>query len=106
MFQRAGKCKQCGRCCRHVYLRENGKLVSSFHECLVLIQDDPRLKQFSVKGVNQDGELYFACEYISRNNTCMNYKKRPLLCRMYPDITMLRYGAIPKEVLPEKESVE
>jgi len=97
VYKRKGSCKQCGRCCRHVYLRDRGKLVSSFHECLLMIQSDRDLKQFNVKGVNEFGELFFACNYIGRDNKCTRYKDRPLLCRTYPNISMVRYGAVPKE---------
>ncbi len=55
------------------------------------------MNQFIAKGKNEYGELYFGCTFITRNNTCGNYKKRPRLCREYPHISMLRFGSIPKE---------
>ena len=62
-----------------------------------MVQSDKDLKQFTAKGTNEYGELYFACDYIGKDNKCARYKDRPFLCRAYPDISMLRYGAVPKE---------
>ena len=96
-YRRKGHCKQCGRCCRHVYIRNDGKLIGSFQECLLIAQSDKKLKHFNVKGANEAGELFFACDYIGKDNKCTRYDERPLMCRVYPDISMLRYGAVPKE---------
>lgn len=97
LFTRAGKCKQCGKCCRHVYLRDGGKIINSFDECLSIVSIKSDLSAFRVKGRNTEGDLFFGCEYVGRNNCCSNYAKRPVLCRAYPNISMLRYGAVPKE---------
>ncbi|MBU1863410.1 MAG: YkgJ family cysteine cluster protein [Candidatus Omnitrophica bacterium] len=97
VYARAGSCLNCGRCCRHVYLRDRGKLVSSFHECLLLVKADTSMRNFVAKGANENGELYFACDLVGRDNRCKVYQKRPMLCRTYPDMSMLRYGAIPKD---------
>lgn len=94
--KRIGKCKNCGKCCRHVYLRDGGKLVNSFEQCLILIEKDSRFNQFIAKGKNEFGELYFGCKNVDLKNKCKIYKTRPMLCRTYPEIGMLRYGAVPK----------
>ena len=62
-----------------------------------MVQSDKELSQFKAKGSNECGELFFACEHIGKDNKCGRYKDRPLLCHTYPDISMLRYGAVPKE---------
>lgn len=97
LYRRAGVCKQCGSCCRHVYLRNRGVLVRSFEEYLAMIMESKRFKRFDVKGRDSDGYLYFGCKYVTRENTCGDYKKRPLLCRAYPDLSMIMYDAVPKE---------
>jgi Fe-S-cluster containining protein len=55
------------------------------------------MSQFVAKGKNSDGELYFACNHVRRDNACDIYTKRPRLCKEYPHINMLRHGAIPKD---------
>jgi Fe-S-cluster containining protein len=97
LFVRKGKCKQCGKCCRHVYLRDRGKVVASFNDCLNLVRSDARMSQFTARGKNEMGDLYFACSHIDRQNRCSIYEKRPSLCRVYPQTGMLIYGALPKE---------
>ena len=97
LYRRAGACKQCGRCCRHVYLRERGKILSSFDEYLHLLMDDKKFRRFEVKGEDSEGLLYFACSYVTAGNTCGDYENRPLLCRAYPDLRMTIYGAVPKD---------
>ena len=96
LVKRVGSCNNCGKCCRHVYLRDGGKLVKSFEQCLALIEKDSRFNQFVAKGKNEFGELYFGCKNVALNNKCKVYRTRPMLCRSYPDVGMLRYGAIPK----------
>ena len=97
IYVRAGSCNQCGRCCRHVYLREGGKIVSSFDDCLRIIRSDKRLKRFCARGTNEFGEIYFSCDVVGRDNKCGDYSNRPMLCRSYPSVTMLLYDAVPKE---------
>ena len=87
----------CGKCCRHVYLRDDGKLISNFDQYLYLITSDPKMKRFQPKGRDQEGCLYFTCEYISRDNKCLDYENRPDICRAYPALSMLKHGAVPKE---------
>ncbi len=96
LFERGGKCNQCGKCCRHVYLRDGGRLVSNFQDYLELIQSNAKYKQFKVKGTNPSGGLYFSCVHVKKDNKCGAYKTRPLLCRTYPTLTMLYHGAKPK----------
>ena len=96
-YKRAGECHMCGKCCRHVYLREEGNLITSFDQYLNLIQDDPKMKRFKPKGRDSEGGLFFSCEYISRDNKCLDYEGRPDICRAYPALSMLRYGSTPKE---------
>jgi len=71
--------------------------VSTFDDCLRLIKSDPRMLQFAARGKNDCGALYFACSHVTRDNKCSIYKKRPRLCKEYPDTGMIRYGAIPKD---------
>ncbi|MFC1809373.1 YkgJ family cysteine cluster protein [Candidatus Omnitrophota bacterium] len=97
LYTRRGMCTTCGRCCRHVYLRNQGKLVSSFDEYLQMLLENKKYKRFQVKGRDESGYLYFACNLISTDNKCTDYNKRPLLCRAYPDLGMIMYDAVPKE---------
>ncbi len=96
LYKRVGKCNMCGKCCRHVYLRDRGKLVKSFKEYFEMVRFDSSLSKFVPQGRNEYGEIYFACSKVRRDGKCGLYEKRPFLCRAYPDLSMLRYGAVPK----------
>lgn len=77
-------------------MRDRGNIAKSFGDCLALIKADKRLGRFSARGRNSSGEIYFACDFIGRDNKCSDYKKRPQLCRTYPSVKMMQYGGIPK----------
>ncbi len=87
----------CGRCCRHVYLRDHGALVSSFDDYLAMVIANDTFKRFQVKGRDGSGHLFFGCTMVNTDNTCGDYEHRPLMCRAYPDLGMLMYDAVPKE---------
>jgi Fe-S-cluster containining protein len=97
LYKRLGKCKTCGRCCRHVYLRDNGALVANFDQYLAMVMENEKFKRFQVKGRDGSGYLFFGCTMISSANTCTDYDHRPFMCRAYPDISMIMYDAVPKE---------
>lgn len=97
LYRRAGICNNCGRCCRHVYLRNGGDLISSFDDYLEMLMESEKLKRFQVKGRDEQGYLYFACNMVGSDNKCKDYHHRPLMCRAYPDLTMILYDAVPKE---------
>jgi Fe-S-cluster containining protein len=97
LYKRLGKCVTCGRCCRHVYLRDHGELLANFDQYLAMVMENDKFKRFQVKGRDGSGPLYFGCSMISSDNKCTDYDNRPLMCKAYPDLGMIMYGAVPKE---------
>ncbi|MBN1493385.1 MAG: YkgJ family cysteine cluster protein [Candidatus Omnitrophica bacterium] len=97
LYKRLGTCKMCGRCCRHVYLRNRGDLLSNFDEYLQMLIENEKLKRFQVKGRDAQGYLFFACSMVTSDNRCKDHANRPLMCRAYPDIGMIMYDAVPKD---------
>jgi len=55
------------------------------------------MKRFRPKGRDGEGHFFFSCEYISRDNRCMDYENRPDMCRSYPALSMIRQEVFPKE---------
>jgi len=97
MYRVGGECKQCGKCCRHVYLRVGGRVMKTFDDCLDMAKEQTALNSFTSKGQGDGGALFFGCRYVTKDNTCGKYDDRPAMCRAYPDVNMLRYEAVPKD---------
>lgn len=85
------KCIKCGICCgdtherkRHVLLlkEEADIIASTTHQCVTSfaqkIQDTPPYR-YEMKKTLEDGKCIFL-----RENTCLIYSMRPLICRFYP----------------------
>lgn len=78
----AGKCNQCGRCCRTLVVKiakpdeEMGKIMEWRGVNVVDIDKD-------TSAIIVDD---FKCKFLSRANRCLIYNDRPEMCRKYPNI--------------------
>lgn len=76
-------CKGCGKCCFNVPLPKD--LVSATRNRVVIqpsrwepISDDESLRPMVI-GITPDGR----CPYLTKNNLCNIYDKRPWICRRF-----------------------
>lgn len=75
-----GECKKCGKCCNYMYSFDTyNEQEFKFMQLLF-----PPYKRFYIKGKDEDGNLIFACKYVSEDGSCSVYKKRLKMCRVYP----------------------
>lgn len=79
-------CKGCGKCCYNVPLPKD--LVSATRNRVVtkpsgwqLVSEDESLKPMVV-GITEDGR----CPYLTENNICNIYDKRPWICRKFGEV--------------------
>lgn len=80
-YEVQGECKKCGKCCRYMYsLDTYNEQEFKFMQALF-----PRYKRFYIKGKDIDGNLIFACKYISDEGLCTVYKDRLRMCKNYPN---------------------
>jgi hypothetical protein len=80
-----GKCKQCGNCCKEIYLKiDPGQLGSKLFSTLA-IKWITWLFDFILLRIDYENYyLVFTCKHIRADGKCGNYFWRPNICRNYP----------------------
>ncbi len=84
-FMVKGSCRRCGVCCKNMALSLGGRKISTEEEFLRLKETFPFYSSFVIQRSHPAGFLIFSCSYLSDENLCMNYRKRPHICRSFPD---------------------
>jgi len=83
-----GECKKCGKCCKYMYSFDTyTEQDFKFMQALF-----PSYKRFYIKGKDEQGNLIFACKYVSEDGLCTVYEKRLKMCKRYP-AKSIRYPA-------------
>jgi len=79
-YEIVGKCKKCGKCCNYMYS------IDTYTEKEFKIMQFlfPKYKRFYIKGRDAEGNLIFACKYVTENGLCSVYNNRLDMCRKYP----------------------
>jgi len=88
-----GSCSKCGTCCKKIFIMIDDKSVFKEEEFYRLQRDILSYRYFAIAGRETSGELYFKCN-LFKDNQCSKYKNRPLICRKYPSVDMLKYGGV------------
>jgi len=91
-----GYCSQCGVCCQKIHILIGYKVVTKEDEFFKLQRDFPSYNCLEISGQEESGELFFKCN-LFKDNKCLKYKQRPLICRQYPSVNMLKYGGVLNE---------
>jgi len=79
-YEIVGECNKCGKCCNYMYSFDTySEKEFKFMQLLY-----PAYKRFYIKGQDEDGNLIFACKYVSEEGLCTVYKKRLKMCKRYP----------------------
>lgn len=76
-----GECKQCGKCCNYMYSFD----TYTEQEFKFMQAIFPAYKRFYIKGQDDEGNLIFACKYVTPEGKCSVYKKRLKMCKTYPN---------------------
>lgn len=79
-YEIIGECKKCGKCCNYMYSFD----TYSEQEFKFMQLIYPAYKRFYIKGKDEDGNLIFACKYVSEEGLCNVYDKRLKMCKRYP----------------------
>ena len=90
-YYRTGSCNCCGRCCQRIYVK---------HKSIIQTESEfERLKKMHsfytyLKVVDKDETgLVFECENLDKEtNKCKIHKKRPEICRKYPQEEVFAMG--------------
>lgn len=91
-YYRTGKCLGCGRCCKQIYVRHAKNVVQTEEEFQKLRKLHPFYTNLKVTGKDEIG-LIFECQNLdSKTNLCKIHKKRPGICRRYPQEAIFMMG--------------
>ena len=79
-YEIQGKCRKCVKCCRYMYSFDTyTEKEFKFMQFLF-----PSYIRFYIKGKDKDGNLIFACKYVTDEGLCSVYEKRLPMCKKYP----------------------
>lgn len=91
-YYRKGNCLSCGKCCKKIYVKthrhviqdekefEKLKLLHRFYTYLTVIDKD-------------ETGLVFSCSNLDeKTNLCKIHKKRPTICKRYPQEELFMMG--------------
>ncbi len=84
-FMVKGRCSKCGSCCKAVVLFFGSRKISSEEDFHRLCEAFPEYRCFKPERTHAAGFLIFSCSLLSEKNLCSNYRKRPPICRRFPE---------------------
>jgi len=79
-YKITGKCLKCGKCCRYMYSFDT-YTTTDFKIMQFLF---PSYRRFYIRGKDKEGNLIFACKYVTEEGLCSVYDKRLKMCKKYP----------------------
>ena len=91
-YYRTGKCKCCGECCQHIYVKHGNKVITdekTFRKLQFLHQFYTYLE---VIGKDETGLIFSCTMQDPVTKKCKVHKKRPGICRRYPQEEMFLMG--------------
>jgi hypothetical protein len=92
-YYRTGSCNACGRCCRQIYVKHK-HVIQTEEEFEKLRFMHPFYSYLKVVDKDETG-LVFECENLDREtNKCRIHKKRPGICRRYPQEEIFTMGGV------------
>ena len=89
-YRRSGHCNMCGKCCKTIYVRHDAAPIQTEEEFEHLKSRHEFYSYLKVIGKDEIG-LIFECQNL-RDGKCIIHKKRPLICRKYPQEEIFTMG--------------
>ena len=92
-YYRYGQCNRCGACCKKIYVRHQKDTVKTEKEFEILKKLHPFYSYLSVIGQDEMGLVFRCNNFDEENHICKIHKRRPGICRRYPDELIFTMGA-------------
>ena len=90
-YYRVGKCNACGRCCQKIYVKHK-EVIQTEEEFRKLQKLHPFYTYLTIIDKDETG-LVFECMNLDKEtNKCKIHKKRPGICRRYPQEELFMMG--------------
>ena len=93
-YFRTGNCLGCGRCCKKIYVKHGRHVIQEEKEFAKLQLLHKFYTYLEVVEKDETG-LVFACSNLDpKTNLCKIHKKRPGICRRYPQEELFSMGGV------------
>ena len=90
-YYRTGSCNACGRCCQKIYVKHKN-IIQTEEEFEYLKTMHPFYTYLKIVDKDETG-LVFECENLDiETHKCKIHKKRPDICRRYPQEELFGMG--------------
>lgn len=76
-YEITGECKKCGKCCNYMYSFDT--YTPKEFKTMQFLYPMPH-KLVYIKGKDKDGNLIFACKYVTKEGLCSVYGQNVLQC--------------------------
>ena len=91
-YYRTGKCKGCGQCCTHIYVKHFKHVLKDEKEFEKLQYLHSFYAHLKIIGKDEDG-LIFECDRLDpETRKCKIHFFRPAICRRYPQEELFSMG--------------
>jgi len=91
-YYKKGQCLGCGRCCKKIYVQTSKHVVQDEKEFEKLQYLHVFYTYLSIVDKDETG-LVFSCSNLDEEtNLCKIHKKRPGICRRYPQDELFKLG--------------
>lgn len=91
-YYRTGKCNACGKCCTQIYVKHYKHVIQEEKEFAKLQYLHSFYSNLKVIGKDEIG-LIFECQNLDKvTHKCKIHKKRPAICRRYPQEELFSMG--------------
>ena len=91
-YYRSGKCLGCGKCCKQIYVRHVKNVVQTEEEFQHLRKLHPFYTYLKVVGKDEIGLIFECTNLDDETHKCKIHKKRPGICRRYPQEAIFMMG--------------
>lgn len=93
IYYKSGQCNRCGDCCTKIYVNHKNGIIKTKEQFEKLKKLHPFYSYLSVVEENEKGVVFECSNFDKINHICKIHKKRPLICRKYPDEIIFKLGA-------------
>lgn len=91
-YYRAGNCLGCGKCCKKIYVKTHNHVIKDEKEFQKLKFLHIFYTYLTVVDKDETGLVFSCCNLDEETNLCKIHKKRPGICRRYPQEELFRMG--------------
>ena len=91
-YYRSGHCLGCGRCCKQIYVRHAKNVVQTEEEFKKLRLLHPFYTYLNITGKDEIGLIFECTNLDEKTHKCKIHKKRPGICRRYPQEAIFMMG--------------